>query len=159
MKKRCSKGKLLLVNTFSIKEDPDEKIPEKRKNEHCIIPCRIEIMQQSVWENKKLHRLLFCTLYPKYKVGSETIMKYVNAADVLPPELLIEISKYAGGKLLYVPTLNEKRPWGEKSGSKQYYCDRNQQIREMFQQGYSVEELSKEFGLSPETVKRIVKKE
>ena len=86
-------------------------------------------------------------------------MKYVNAADVLPPELLIEISKYAGGKLLCIPTLNEKRPWGEKSGSKQYYLDRNHQIRNLFQQGHSAEELSKIFGLSPETVKRIAKKE
>ena len=84
-------------------------------------------------------------------------MKYVNAADVLPQELLIEVSKYAGGKLLYVPTLKEKRSWGEKSGSKQYFTDRNHLIRELFQQGNSVEDISNEFGLSPETVKRIVK--
>lgn len=42
-------------------------------------------------------------------------MEYVNAADVLPQELLIEVSKYSGGKLLYVPTLSEKYSWGEKA--------------------------------------------
>ena len=84
-------------------------------------------------------------------------MKYVNAADVLPQELLIEVLKYAGGKLVYVPTLKEKKSWGEKSGSKQYFIDRNQHTRELFQQGNSVEDISNEFGLSPETVKRIVK--
>ena len=37
--------------------------------------------------------------------------------DMLPRELLGEVAKYAGGKLLYVPTLNEKCFWGEKSGA------------------------------------------
>jgi len=84
-------------------------------------------------------------------------MKYMNAADVLPHELLIEISKYASGKLLYVPTLNEKCPWGEKSGSKQYFKERNRRIKELFQQGKSMDDLSREFGLSHETIKRILK--
>ena len=84
-------------------------------------------------------------------------MKYMNAADVLPNELLIEISKYAGGKLLYVPTLNEKCSWGEKSGSKEYFRERNQKMKALFQQGMSMDELSEEFGLSYETIKRIIK--
>lgn len=84
-------------------------------------------------------------------------MKYVNAADVLPNELLVEISKYAGGKLLYVPTLGDKCSWGEKSGSKQYFRERNQEIKELFGQGKTLDDLSKEFGLSQETIKRIVK--
>lgn len=84
-------------------------------------------------------------------------MKYVNAADVLPNELLLEIAKYAGGKLLYVPTLNEKCSWGEKSGSRQYFRERNQAICELFRQGKSLEELSKQFCLSSETIKKIAK--
>ena len=84
-------------------------------------------------------------------------MKYMNAADVLPNELLIEISKYAGGKLFYVPTLNEKCSWGEKSGSKEYFRERNQKMKALFQQGMSMDELSEEFGLSYETIKRIIK--
>ena len=84
-------------------------------------------------------------------------MKYVNAADVLPKELLIEVSKYAGGSLLYVPTLNERYSWGEKNGSKQYFRERNNKIKESFRQGRTMEELSDEFGLSYESIRKIVK--
>lgn len=39
-------------------------------------------------------------------------MKYENAKDVLPKELLEELKKYAAGKLLYVPLGDKKRNWG-----------------------------------------------
>jgi len=84
-------------------------------------------------------------------------MKYMNAADVLPQELLEEVSRYVGGKLLYVPTINKKCAWGEKNGSKQYYEERNQKIKDMYRHGKKVEELSKLFCLSIETVRKIVK--
>ena len=54
-----------------------------------------------------LHRLLFCTLLLLIKSGVEK-MRYLNAADVLPRELLLEVAQYASGKLLYVPALSEK---------------------------------------------------
>lgn len=84
-------------------------------------------------------------------------MKYVNAADVLPRELLAEVAKYAGGKLLYVPTLNEKCSWGEKSGSRAYFQERNRRMIALYREGKTLDELSKEFGLARETIKRIVK--
>lgn len=85
-------------------------------------------------------------------------MKYVNAADVLPQELLEEVAQYVGGKLLYVPALSEKCAWGERNGSRQYYRERNQKINELFQQGESVDKLAKIFCLSSETVRKIVKR-
>lgn len=84
-------------------------------------------------------------------------MKYINAADVLPAELLAEISKYACGKLLYVPTLQEKCSWGEKNGSKSYYQERNQRMKELFQKGEKLDQLSQIYGLSSETIRKIVK--
>lgn len=36
-------------------------------------------------------------------------MKYINAADVLPMELLKELSAYVNGQLLYVPSMESKR--------------------------------------------------
>lgn len=84
-------------------------------------------------------------------------MKYVNAADVLPQELLMEVSKYFGGKLLYVPTSGEKSSWGEKNGSKQYYFDRNRKMKELFQEGKTLDELSEMYGLSSETIRKIVR--
>jgi len=62
-------------------------------------------------------------------------MKYVNAADVLPQELLEEVSRYVGGRLLYVPAINKRCAWGEKNGSKQYYQERNQKIKDMYRHG------------------------
>ena len=94
-----------------------------------------------------LHRLLFCTLLLLIKSG----------ADVLPRELLLEVAQYASGKLLYVPALSEKYSWGEKNGSKKYYWDRNQKMRELFQQGQTLDDLAKTFCLSNETVRKIVK--
>ncbi len=84
-------------------------------------------------------------------------MKYLNASDVLPEELLIEIKKYAGGTLLYVPKdETEEKAWGEASGQKQYYKKRNRMIINKFTFGVSVEQLAKEYCLSNDTVKKIV---
>ncbi|NRZ93782.1 hypothetical protein [Clostridium beijerinckii] len=40
-------------------------------------------------------------------------MKYINAADVLPKELLNEILNYVDGELLYIPA-SRKNESGEK---------------------------------------------
>ena len=84
-------------------------------------------------------------------------MKYVNAADVLPQDLLEEISRYVGGKLLYVPSRDEKCSWGEKNGSKQYYRERNQTMKLLYIQGTTMEELAEQYCLSSETIRKIVK--
>ncbi|MCS4481023.1 hypothetical protein JQ035_15370 [Clostridium botulinum] len=36
-------------------------------------------------------------------------MKYINAADVLPKELLKEILNYVDGELLYIPASGERQ--------------------------------------------------
>ena len=83
-------------------------------------------------------------------------MKYINAADILPQELLEEITRYASGKLLYVPSLHEKSSASERSGSKKYYRERNQKIKELFQQGQSMDDLAETFYLSNETIRKII---
>lgn len=45
-------------------------------------------------------------------------MKYINAEEILPKELFNQIKRYAAGKLLYIPTDNKKKAWGEKSGAR-----------------------------------------
>ena len=83
-------------------------------------------------------------------------MNYLNAKEVLPPELFNEIQKYAGGNLLYVPLAEEKeKTWGEVSGQKQYYRKRNRMLQNKDLYGVSGEELAKEYALSRETVKKI----
>lgn len=83
-------------------------------------------------------------------------MKYKNAKDILPDRLLRELQEYVSGGLLYVPNSGEKKPWGAESGARQYYRQRNQQIRKAYRDGVSVSELARQFGLSEEAVRKIV---
>ena len=39
-------------------------------------------------------------------------MKYENAKDILPPDLIVQIQKYAAGKLLYIPKRKNLRLGG-----------------------------------------------
>ena len=45
-------------------------------------------------------------------------MRYLNASDILPDELLREIQKYTQGEAIYIPREQERRKWGESSGSR-----------------------------------------
>ena len=83
-------------------------------------------------------------------------MKYENAADILPDDLLQRVQKFAAGKLIYVPETVGKRSWGETSGYKRYLAERNQEIKEKFVSGAGVEALADEYSLSIESIKKIV---
>lgn len=83
-------------------------------------------------------------------------MKYKNAAEVLPSGLLREIQCFIEGELLYIPKTESKQEWGAVSGSKKFYSERNCRIRELFQNGASIQELSNSFGLSGSTIKKII---
>jgi len=83
-------------------------------------------------------------------------MKYENAADIFPEMLLLQVQKYAAGKLFYIPAGDKKISWGESSGYKAYLRDRNNEIRDCFAKNESIETLSKHYALSYYTVKKIV---
>jgi len=83
-------------------------------------------------------------------------MKYENAGDVIPEELLKEIQKYAAGKLLYIPTGEEKKGWGEASGYRDQLQKRNLMIRNKYAHGVTVSELADEYFLSLDSVKKII---
>ncbi|MBB2184459.1 hypothetical protein H0486_16380 [Lachnospiraceae bacterium MD1] len=85
-------------------------------------------------------------------------MKYLNAADILPKELLVQIQEHISGEVLYIPIGEGRLKWGEKSGSKSYYENRNRHIKQQFQNGYSMEHIAQEFGLAYETVRKIIYK-
>lgn len=87
----------------------------------------------------------------------QNIVKYINAADVLPEELVEEISKYVNGELLYIPSQKEKQHWGEMSGSRKFYEDRNKEIKKLYGGGVPIKKLACDFGLSYETIRKIVK--
>lgn len=83
-------------------------------------------------------------------------MKYENAGNILPPELLAELQRYAAGKLIYVPDTASRRAWGELSGTRRTITERNNAIRRSFAKGASVDKLAEEYFLAPETVRNIV---
>ncbi|WP_152391867.1 CD3324 family protein [Paenibacillus guangzhouensis] len=84
-------------------------------------------------------------------------MKYINADVVLPDHLLKELQQYVPGGMLYVPKpAGLRKKWGEKSGSRLYLSRRNDEIRQKFSVGTSIDQLSDQFCLSYDSIKKIV---
>lgn len=83
-------------------------------------------------------------------------MRYRNASDIFPDKLLKEIQKYSTGELIYIPERSEKKQWGERSGARDYYVRRNAEIRRKYREGKSLLELAEEYGLSRDTIRRIL---
>ena len=83
-------------------------------------------------------------------------MKYVNADSVFPEHLLKELQKYAQGELIYIPIPEgNRKKWGS-SGSREQLNRRNFEIYEKFSAGLSIDELSNQFCLSIDSIKKIV---
>ncbi len=83
-------------------------------------------------------------------------MKYRNASEILPDELLKEIQKYTSGEAIYIPTDKTRKKWGEGSGTRMFYEQRNEEIRYKFSCGATVEQLADEYFLSSETIRKIL---
>lgn len=83
-------------------------------------------------------------------------MNYKKGAEVLPARLLKEIQNYAEGSLLYIPKKNTKAEWGSISGARQLIDKRNKKIRLLFEQGKSIMELSEQFHLEEDTIRKLV---
>lgn len=83
-------------------------------------------------------------------------MKYINAVEILPEKLLKEIQMYIDGGVLYIPKTSAKKGWGSVSGSRKFYQKRNKEIQFLYENGYSLETLSKQYGLAHSTLKKII---
>jgi len=85
-------------------------------------------------------------------------MKYKKASDILPDDLLREVQKYIDGEALYIPKGKARKKWGESSGGRTFFLQRNEEIRNKFFHKVSIEELVEEYCLSYETIRKIVYK-
>ncbi|WXR60969.1 CD3324 family protein [Peptostreptococcaceae bacterium AGR-M142] len=86
-------------------------------------------------------------------------MKYKNAKNVLPENLLIEIQNYIQGEYLYVPALQSHyKKWGEKSGIRKALVYRNNEILDKYKNGYKIIDLADEYCLSTHSIKKIIYK-
>ena len=83
-------------------------------------------------------------------------MKYINAAEILPEQLLKELQTYADGDVLYIPKATTKKEWGASSGSRTFYQERNREIQRLYKEGDSVDALAKQYGLAYSTIKKII---
>lgn len=83
-------------------------------------------------------------------------MKYINAAEILPEQLLKELQRYADGDVLYIPKASTKKEWGASSGSRTFYEERNKEIQRLYREGHSMDALAKQYGLAYSTIKKII---
>jgi len=83
---------------------------------------------------------------------------YKNAKDVLPERLLKAVQRYLQGETIYIPVSGTRRRWGERSGTRAALAKRNAQIRQAYQNGSSLDELSSRYHLSIETLQKILRK-
>lgn len=84
-------------------------------------------------------------------------MKYANANDVLPAKLVEELLRHVGGCMLYVPQkAGFRKAWGDATGTRRELAARNARIRKEHAAGANLFELSDRFGLSPDTIRKIV---
>lgn len=84
-------------------------------------------------------------------------MGYKNAESVIPIELLREIQKHIDGEYIYIPKKTEnKKLWGEETGTKSILSARNRIIAGQYASGISVNKLACDYFLSPKTVYKIL---
>lgn len=85
-------------------------------------------------------------------------MAYKNAKDVLPEPLLKELQKYVDGDLLYIPSKSPgKVEWGELSGARHEYAERNKRIKNLHNDKVSCDKLADMFCLSIDSIRKIVR--
>ena len=85
-------------------------------------------------------------------------MSYIKSQNVLPEELIYMIQTYIDGEYIYIPRKSEnKKSWGECSGTRNNFKDRNREIYEMYQQGSTFYKLSQKYFLAEKTIRKIIK--
>ena len=85
-------------------------------------------------------------------------MRYKNAAQILPPELLRQVQTYVDGEFLYIPRLPERRrSWGETTATRRELLDRNRSIYAGYLSGETPETLAKQYYLSEKSIYRILR--
>ena len=84
-------------------------------------------------------------------------MQYINAQTILPDALVKELQTYIQGGYIYIPVKQQQQKrWGEVSGYRQELERRNQQIKEDYLKGISMESLSEKYCLSVYAVRKII---
>jgi len=84
-------------------------------------------------------------------------VEYINAKDVLPKTLILQIQQYVGGSIIYIPQKdNDKRLCGTSTNSRNEIVERNNEIKNKKKNGATIDDLMTEYHLSYDTIKSIV---
>ena len=84
-------------------------------------------------------------------------MKYSNAYNILPVDIVKIIQEYVDGEYLYIPRKEEEqKKWGENSGSRDTLKRRNAQIYLKYINGAVILDLAQEYYLSDKNIRRII---
>lgn len=87
-------------------------------------------------------------------------MKYEKAQNILPEDVIELIQEYIDGGYLYIPRKSSnKKSWGENSGSKNDLKKRNIEIFNRYKEGISIKELTKQYYLTENSIRRIIRQE
>lgn len=85
------------------------------------------------------------------------MVEYINAKDVLPKTLILQIQQYVGGSMIYIPQKdNDKKSWGSSSNSKSEIAHRNDEIKAKKKNGATIDDLMSEYHLSYDSIKSII---
>ncbi|OPJ64399.1 CD3324 family protein [Clostridium oryzae] len=85
------------------------------------------------------------------------MVKYINAKDVLPKALILQIQQYVGGSMIYIPQKdNNKKSWGASTNSRNEIAKRNNEINNKKNNGATIDDLMSEYHLSYDTIKSII---
>ncbi len=85
------------------------------------------------------------------------MVQYINAKDVLPKTLILQIQQYVGGSIIYIPQKeNDKNSWGTSTNSRNEIVERNNEIREKKKNGATIDDLMSDYHLSYDTIKSVI---
>ena len=84
-------------------------------------------------------------------------MRYKNASDILPQNVLELIQEYTDGVYIYIPRKEENRKqWGDNTHTKAEIQERNASIYAQYKSGQKVQELAREYFLSEKSIERVI---
>lgn len=84
-------------------------------------------------------------------------MKYENADNIFPENLLLEIRRFMPEGYVYISPQSSRKEWGSVSGQKEELEKRNREIYKEYLAGKSVNAISEERYLSKSSIYRILK--
>ena len=84
-------------------------------------------------------------------------MRYINAQDIFPDDVLAIMQQYVDGAYIYIPKkFCNRKKWGDNTRSKIETRERNENIYAKYKSGVGVNELAIEHHLSDKSIQRII---